>query len=54
MNNKLTNIGLQCMPMMLCAASVAYYAMAAYVLCITCFILAIVMFLLLWGEHKGL
>lgn len=54
MKTKLTNIGVQLMPLILAIASVAYYVLAAYIFCVTCFVMALVMWLLLWAENKGL
>lgn len=49
---KLTNIGVQIMPVILAISSVFYYMWQAYVLCALVLIIALIMWLVLFGETK--
>jgi len=51
---KLTNIGVQLMPIFLIISSVLYFFWQAYVLCTITFVLAVLMWLMLLGETKDL
>lgn len=50
--NKVTNIGVQLMPLVLVAASVAYYYAGATALCITCFVIAVLFWTVIFNQSE--
>lgn len=50
MSNKQTNMGVQLMPLLLIVSSLGFYMLTAFVLSGVCFLVAMVMWIALFGE----